>query len=71
MNKFMLGLFWIALSLGSSPLVWADAVTAWNANADKATIAACIDPLNTSRMYAMVHIAIHDALNAIDHRFQP
>jgi hypothetical protein len=71
MNRFMLGLFWIALSLGGSPLVWADAVTDWNANAGKATIAAGIDPLNASRMYAMVHIAIHDALNAIDLRFEP
>lgn len=52
-----------------------DAVLAWNANAGKAAIAACIapadDPLHESRMYAMTHIAIHDALNAIDRRFRP
>jgi hypothetical protein len=53
----------------------ADAVTNWNANAGKAALAACIapgdDPLHESRMYAMMHVAIHDALNAIDRRSRP
>jgi len=53
----------------------ADAVLAWNANAGKAAVAACIapfdNPLHESRLYAIVHIAIHDALNAIDRRSQP
>ena len=52
-----------------------DAVTAWNANAGVAATAACItplgDPLHESRMYAMTHVAIHDALNAIDRRALP
>lgn len=52
-----------------------DAVTAWNANASAAATAACIapiaDPLHESRIYAMMHVAIHDALNAIDRRYQP
>jgi PAP2 superfamily len=52
-----------------------DAVTAWNANAGEAAIAACIspndDPLHESRLYAMMHLAIHDALNAIDRRSRP
>ena len=53
----------------------ADVVTDWNARAGKAAVAACIapadDPLHESRMYAMVHVAIHDALNAIDRRSRP
>ncbi len=53
----------------------ADAVIDWNANAGKAAIAACIapadDPLHESRMYAMMHVAVHDALNAIDRRSRP
>lgn len=53
----------------------ADAVLAWNANAGEAALAACISPANNplheSRMYAMTHIAIHDALNAVDLRFEP
>src|SRR5215510_12302664 len=52
-----------------------DAVTVWNANAGEAATAACIAPLNNplheSRIYAMMHIAIHDALNAIDRRSRP
>ena len=40
-----------------------------------AATAACIapldDPFHESRLYAMMHIAIHDALNAIDRRSRP
>src|SRR6516164_5898419 len=52
-----------------------DAVILWNARVGEATTKACIapldDPFHESRMYAMMHIAIHDALNAIDRRFRP
>jgi hypothetical protein len=52
-----------------------DAVTVWNANAGEAAQAACIspdgDPLHESRIYAMMHLAIHDALNAIDRHSRP
>jgi len=47
------------------PSARSDAVTVWNANAGKAAIAACIspvdNPLHESRLYAMAHLAIHDA----------
>jgi vanadium-dependent haloperoxidase-like protein len=47
----------------------------WSANAGEAAVAACIspvgNPLHESRMYAMAHVAIHDALNAIDRRSLP
>ena len=75
MSRFTLGVLFLSLSLGWSPLVRADAVTAWNANAGVAATAACIaplvDPLHESRIYAMMHVAIHDALNAIDRRSRP
>src|SRR5437867_6782595 len=45
-----------------------DAVITWNNNAAAAALGACLAPLHESRMYAMMHIAIHDALNAIDRR---
>lgn len=65
----------VVLSIGWSHLAYADAVTDWNENAGEAAKAACLspadDPLHESRMYAMVHIAIHDALNAIDRRSRP
>lgn len=52
----------------------ANAVVAWNANAGEASVAACFiggyGP-QEARMYAMMHIAIHDALNGIDRRYQP
>jgi hypothetical protein len=52
-----------------------DAVTVWNANAGVAATKACIAPIDNpfheSRIYAMMHVAIHDALNAIDRRFRP
>src|SRR5215216_2039648 len=52
-----------------------DAVLTWNENAGQAATAACIapldNPLHESRMYAMMHIAIHDAVNAIDQRSRP
>src|SRR4029450_5753075 len=52
-----------------------DAVTLWNANAGVAATAACIapidNPLHESRIYAMMHVDIHDALNAIDSQSRP
>jgi hypothetical protein len=52
-----------------------DAVTAWNANAGRAALDACLaptnNPLHESRLYAVMHVAIHDALNAIDRRSRP
>ena len=57
---------------GSTPAD--NAVIAWNANAAQATIAACTlggyGP-QEARMYAIMHVAVHDALNGIDHRSRP
>ena len=53
----------------------ADAVVIWNENAARSATAACLhvsgNGLAESRMYAMVHAAIHDAVNAIDRRSRP
>ena len=53
----------------------ADAVVTWNQNAATAATAACLhlsgNGLAESRMYAMMHAAIHDAVNAIDRRSRP
>ena len=57
----------------------ADPVIDWNETALSAAFAAnldnltfgCNDALHESRMMAMMHVAIHDALNAIDRRYQP
>jgi hypothetical protein len=69
-------LYWLMFSgwLLASP-AYADVVADWNAVAGKAAVKACIapadDPLHESRLYAMMHVAIHDALNAIDPRYRP
>ena len=65
----------IGLLTPSPSAAGTDAVLRWNENAGKAAAAACLAPegnaLAESRMYAMVHIAVHDALNAIDRRSRP
>ena len=74
-HAFAVFTLFLLLVLGWSGLARADAVTVWNANAGVAATAACIaplgDPLHESRIYAMMHVAIHDALNAIDRRSRP
>ena len=51
-----------------------NAVVDWNENAGQAAVAACFlggyGP-QESRMYAVMHIAVHDALNAITPRSEP
>jgi hypothetical protein len=69
-----LGLCLSLLVFGASH-VSADAVTMWNENAARAAGAACIhvsgNGLAEARMYAMMHAAVHDALNAIERRSRP
>jgi len=69
----------LLLILGSAWVARADAVLDWNKTAANAGFAAgldnqtegCVDPLHESRIFAMMHAAIHDALNATERRFQP
>jgi hypothetical protein len=49
----------------------ADVVIDWNVIATDAAFAAGKNALEQSRIYAMTHAAIHDALNAIDRRYRP
>lgn len=49
----------------------ADEVTSWNLVATNTALAAGQSPPLQTRTYAIVHIAIHDALNAIDRRYGP
>ena len=76
MNQALSAISIAALTLCATPgAARADAVTDWNANAGAAALAACIapsdDPLHESRLYAMLHLAAHDALNAIERRSRP
>jgi VCPO second helical-bundle domain len=64
----------LAGATASQPAPGANAVIAWNSNAADASTAACslggYAP-QEARMYAMMHVAIHDALNGIDGRSRP
>ncbi len=59
-------------NVGADPA--ANPVIAWNEVAGDAALV-CLaptnNPLHESRMYAMMHAAVHDAVNAIDRRSQP
>lgn len=52
-----------------------DTVRVWDEWAGEAAKAACIapvdNPLSESHAYAMMSVAVHDALNAIDRRYEP
>src|SRR5687767_8508192 len=67
----------LAATLASAPAAAADpahgnAVTHWNAIAtDAFTPSQGTNPMGQSRTLAIVHAAIHDAINAIDGRFKP
>ncbi|MCM3905641.1 MAG: vanadium-dependent haloperoxidase [Pyrinomonadaceae bacterium] len=51
--------------------VRADGVTEWNESATTAAVAAAVTGPRHTRVFAMTHAAIHDALNAIDRRYKP
>src|SRR4029434_4333220 len=50
---------------------FADEVIRWNQVATDASTAHKVDPLTESRVFAILHIAIHDAVNAVQARYQP
>jgi hypothetical protein len=51
--------------------VRAGEVERWNRVMTDAAAAEQLDPLTESRIFAIVHASIHDALNAIDRRYEP
>lgn len=60
----------IALASFFPGTVLADAVTDWNTNAND-VIGGAGAPPQQFRVFAIVQIAVHDALNAIDPRYEP
>ena len=64
---FVAFLFSALLAAGQ---VKAGEVERWNRIATDAAGAQELDPLNESRVFAIVHASIHDALNAIDRRYE-
>jgi membrane-associated phospholipid phosphatase len=62
--------FFLSLLL-AVPLARAGEVERWNRIATTAAAAEKIGPLVESRVLAIVHASIHDALNGIEHRYEP
>ena len=63
--------FAAALLLVGSAFAQTDEITRWNRIATDASLAAQVDPLAESRVFAILHLAIHDAVNSIDRRYEP
>jgi hypothetical protein len=70
MNRQAVAVFLFSLLLIAPPLR-AGEVARWNRLATDAAAAGQTDPLNESRVFAIVHAAMHDALNAIERRYEP
>ena len=60
----------VLLSLSVVAPAGAGEVARWNRVATDAALAEQIDPLNESRIFAIVHASIHDALNAVERRYE-
>ena len=67
----------VFIVLGGTHSAAADEVTKWNETASKAAFESGLSdpprgiPFFEARIYAMTHVAIHDALNAIELHYQP
>ena len=49
----------------------ADVVTEWNRNAQKALLTAGASPVVSSRVLAIVQVAVFDSVNGIERRYAP
>ena len=49
----------------------ADEVTRWSQIATDATTVANTNPLKESCVFSILHVAIHDAVNAVESRYEP
>jgi len=67
---FTLAICGAAVIVGIAP-VRADEVTDWNAVAVDVLVLGGQNPVVMTRGLAMAHLAVHDALNAIDRRYEP
>jgi hypothetical protein len=70
MSRKAAAAFFLSLSLAASH-AGAGEVARWNRVATDAALAEQIDPLSESRIFAIVHASIHDALNAVERRYEP
>jgi hypothetical protein len=71
MHRRMFAVFFFSLLLAAAAQVRADEVVRWNRVMTDVAAAAETDPVTESRVFAIVHAAIHDALNTIERRYEP
>jgi hypothetical protein len=64
-------ILFVSLALATAAQVRAGEVERWNRVATDVSAAANTDPLTESRVFSIMHAAMHDALNAIDRRYEP
>jgi hypothetical protein len=69
MHRQTVAAFLLSLLL-LAPHARAGEVARWNRIATDAAVGEQIDPLSESRIFAIVQAAVHDALNAIDRRYE-
>jgi hypothetical protein len=58
------------ISIGLPQHSRGDTLTDWNTHATTLAAAAGLNPLAQSRLFAMMHVATHDALNSIESRYE-
>src|SRR5918911_1211016 len=70
-RKSALGVMLMLLAFALSDSAKADMVTDWNQNAQQALLAAKASPIASSRVLAIVHVSVFDAVNGIERRYTP
>src|SRR5438874_5293876 len=70
-RKLELWLAVVALVIAMSSFARADVVTDWNQNAQQAFLTAKTSPVVSTRVLAIMHVAMFDAVNGIERRYTP
>jgi len=61
----------VALAMVICSSARADVITEWNQNAQQAMLTANTSPIAASRVMAIVQVAVFDAVNGIERRYNP
>src|SRR5256886_12710554 len=70
-RKLELCLAVVALVIAMSSFARADVVTEWTQNAQQALLTAKTSPVGSTRVLAIMHVAVFDAVNGIEQRYTP
>src|SRR5436309_7047272 len=70
-RKFALSLVATLFAIVLCDAARADVVTDWNQNAQQALLTAKTSPIASSRVLAIMHVSVFDAINGIEGRYRP